>query len=310
MATPERNGKVEPGAMTPQHLTHHFTHRHARLRGMVMHYVSAGSGFPVVLLHGWPQTWYAWRHVMARLARGYRVIAPDLRGLGDSTRPLDGYDSQTLAGDLDELLGEHLGVHAYHLVGHDWGGPTAFALAVARADAVKTLTILDVVVPGIGTDFSQGGKRWHHAFHMTPDLPEVLVTGRERQYLAWFYREFAYRADAVGADDLEEYLRTYTQPGALRAGFSLYRSIPLNIERNRALQASGFRLPMPVLALGGARAESRGRGGEVEESLRQIADQVVGGTIADSGHFIPEEQPDALVAQLRDFWNRSDPETA
>jgi len=139
---------------------------------------------------------------------------------------------------------------------------------------------------------------------MTPDLPEALVTGRERQYLSWFYREFAYRPDAIGPEDLEEYLRTYTQPGALRAGFSLYRNIPRNIERNRALQASGFRLPMPVLALGGARMESRGRGREVEESLRLIADQVTGGAIEDSGHFIPEEQPDALVTRMIDFWER------
>ena len=285
-----------------------FTHHYARLRGLVMHYASAGSGFPVVLLHGWPQTWFEWRHVMARLAPRHRLIAPDLRGLGDSTRPLDGYDSQTLAADLHELLSEHLSIDAYHLVGHDWGGPTAFALAAAQAEAVKTLTILDVVVPGIGSDFSQGGKRWHHAFHMTPDLPEALVTGRERQYLSWFYREFAYRPDAIGPEDLEEYLRTYTQPGALRAGFSLYRNIPLNVERNRARQASGFRLPMPVLALGGARMESRGRGTEVEESLRLIADRVTGGTIADSGHFIPEEQPDALVARMLDFWEQSLPD--
>ena len=282
----------------------HFTHHYARLSGLVMHYVSAGSGFPVVLLHGWPQTWFEWRHVMARLAPRYRLIAPDLRGLGDSTRPLEGYDSQTLAGDIHELLSEHLGIADYHLVGHDWGGPTAFALAAARTDAVRTLTILDVAVPGLGPDFSQGGKRWHHAFHMTPDLPEALVTGRERQYLSWFYREFAYRPDAIGPEDLEEYLRTYTQPGALRAGFSLYRNIPRNIERNRALQASGFRLPMPVLALGGARMESRGRGREVEESLRLIADQVTGGAVEDSGHFIPEEQPDALVTRMIDFWER------
>jgi pimeloyl-ACP methyl ester carboxylesterase len=269
-----------------------------------MHYVSVGEGLPVVLLHGWPQTWFAWRHVMKRLAPHFWVIAPDLRGLGDSSRPLDGYDSQTLAADVDELIGTHLGIASYHLVGHDWGGPTAFALAAARPDAVKSLAILDVAVPGMGPDFSQGGKRWHHAFHMTPDLPEALVTGRERAYLSWFYREYAFVSDAIGPEDIEEYLRTYSQPGALRAGFSFYRNIPQNIERNQSLLASGFRLPMPVLALGGERAESRGRGPEVEASVRCIADDVTGGVIADSGHFIPEEQPAALVARLRGFWNR------
>lgn len=280
------------------------THHYARLSGLVMHYVDTGSGFPVVLVHGWPQSWFEWRHVIERLAPRYRIIAPDLRGLGDSTRPLAGYDSQTLAGDIHELLTAHLGVASCHLVGHDWGGPTAFALAAAHPEAVRTLTILDVAVPGLGPDFSQGGKRWHHAFHMTPDLPEALVTGREREYLSWFYREFAFRPDAIGEEDIQEYLRTYTQPGALRAGFSLYRNIPCNIERNRALQASGFRLPMPVLALGADRMESRGRGREVEESIRFIADDLTGGTIEDSGHFIPEEQPEALVGQLLRFWER------
>jgi pimeloyl-ACP methyl ester carboxylesterase len=292
--------KNENGSASQAHP--HFTHHHARLSNLSMHYVSAGTGFPVVLLHGWPQTWFEWRHVMTRLAPRYQVIAPDLRGLGDSSRPLDGYDSQTLAQDVHELLNDRLGISAYHLVGHDWGGPTAFALAAAQCSAVKTFTILDVAVPGLGPDFSQGGKRWHHAFHMTPDLPEALVSGRERQYLSWFYREYAWRQDAIGAEDIDEYLRTYTQPGALRAGFSFYRNIPRNAERNRALQASGFRLPMPVLALGGARTEARGRGREVEESIRSIANDVTGGTIADSGHFIPEEQPDALVARLLEFW--------
>ena len=280
------------------------THHYARLSGLVMHYVSAGEGFPVVLLHGWPQTWFEWRHVMRLLAPHFRVIAPDLRGLGDSSRPLDGYDSQTLASDVDELMGTHLGISSYHLVGHDWGGPAAFAPAASRADSVKSLAVLDVGVPGLGPDFSQGGKRWHHAFHMTPDLPEALVTGREREYLSWFYREYSYVSEAIGAEDIEEYLRTYTQPGALRAGFSLYRNIPRNVACNQTLQASGFRLPMPVLALGGARAESRGRGLEVEASLRCIADDVTGGAIPDSGHFIPEEQPAALVARMRDFWDR------
>jgi pimeloyl-ACP methyl ester carboxylesterase len=287
-----------------QQFTHpqQFTHHYARLSGVVMHYVSAGTGFPVVLLHGWPQTWFSWRHVIERLAPTCRIIAPDLRGLGDSSRPPDGYDKRTMSADIHELLENHLGIRDYHLVGHDWGGPTAFALAAAHPATVRTLTILDVTLPGIGGDFSQGGKRWHHAFHLTPDLPEALVTGREREYLSWFYREYAYRPDAIGQQDIDEYLRTYTQPGALRAGFSLYRNLPRDAEHNRALLDSGFKLPMPVLALGGARAESRGRGAEPEASLRCIADNVTGGIIADAGHFIPEEQPQALVGRLKAFW--------
>lgn len=281
------------------------THAYAHLTGVLMHYVTAGHGDPVVLLHGWPQTWREWRYVIPLLARRYRVIAPDLRGLGDSSRPLDGYDSRTLGADVGELLAHHLGIERFHLVGHDWGGPTAFALACQRPDAVRSLAIVDVTVPGIGPDLSQGGRRWHHAFHMTPDLPERLIEGRERDYLTWFYREFSWQPDAIGAQDIDEYVRTYSQPGAMRAGFALYRSIPRNVADNRALHDSGFRLRMPVLAVGGARTEARGRAGEPELSLREIADDVQGMIVEDCGHFIPEEQPQLLAQALMGLFGRA-----
>ncbi len=276
----------------------------ARLSQVIMHYVEVEGGeLPVVLLHGWPQTSHEWRHVMPLVAPRHRIIAPDLRGLGDTTRPLDGYDSRTIARDVAELITQHLGLRRFHLVGHDWGGPTAFALACAHPDAVATLTVIDVTIPGLGPDVSQGGKRWHHAFHMTPDLPEVLVQGRERAYLSWFYREFSWQPNAIGPADIDEYVRCYTAPGALRAGFAYYRNIPRNKDDNRALAASGFRLRMPVLAIGGGRAEARGRGDEPALSLREIADDVRGLVVADSGHFVPEEQPALLARALMEHFS-------
>jgi pimeloyl-ACP methyl ester carboxylesterase len=276
-------------------------HQTLRLRRLSLHVVTAGAGVPVVLLHGWPQTWHEWRKVMPLLAGRYRLIVPDLPGLGDSSRPADGYDKKTLALDLREMC-EQLQLDRFHLVGHDWGGPTAFALACAHAAAVRTLTILDVTIPGIGPDISQGGKRWHHAFHMTPDLPEALVRGREREYLGWFYEAFSWQRGAITSADIDEYVRCYSQLGALRAGFSYYRNLPNDVAHNRELFEAGFRLPMPVLALGGARAEARGRGDEPLESLRLIADDVRGGSLPDCGHFIPEEQPELLAERLLEFF--------
>lgn len=276
-----------------------FQHAFAELDDVMLHYVTAGSGPPVVLLHGWPQTWYEWRHIIPALAQRYTVIAPDLRGLGDSSRPLTGYDKQTVARDIWQLVNGKLGHDRFFLVGHDWGGPTAFALTTQHPEAIRRLAILDVVIPGDGGDFSQGGRRWHHQFHMTPDLPEALTQGREDVYLSWFYRTFAYRPDAVGADDLQEYLRTYRQPGAMRAGFALYRALPQDIADNRAILAR-MKLEMPVLAVGGDKA--RGRGTEPEESLKRVATNVRGVVVPDCGHFVPEEQPEILTRLLLDFF--------
>lgn len=164
--------------------TNTVAHHYADLGDVLIHYVTAGQGPAVVLLHGWPQTWWEWRHVIPALAQKYTVIAPDLRGLGDSSRPLEGYDKRTVANDIWRVVGEKLGHKSFFLVGHDWGGPTAYALAAAHPEAVRRLVILDVVIPGSGGDFSEGGRRWHHQFHMTPDLPEALTQGREDVYLA------------------------------------------------------------------------------------------------------------------------------
>jgi pimeloyl-ACP methyl ester carboxylesterase len=273
-------------------------HAYADLGDVLIHYAIAGSGPPLVLLHGWPQTWYEWRHVVPELAPHYTLVMPDLRGLGDSSRPVDGYDKKTVAHDIWRLVHDHLGHQRFHLVGHDWGGPTAYALAAAHPEAVRRLVILDVVIPGDGGDFSQSGRRWHHAFHMTPDLPEALVHGRERLYIGWFYRTFGHRPDAIGEADLDEYARTYAQPGAMRAGFAFYRALPQDAADNAAI-VKRFKLPMPVLGIGGA--NGRGRGAEVGESLRRVATDVRAEIFTECGHWIPEEQPARLAAALRAF---------
>jgi pimeloyl-ACP methyl ester carboxylesterase len=276
-----------------------LSHYSADLGDVRLHYVTMGQGFPVVLLHGWPQSWYEWRHIMPGLAATYRVIAPDLRGLGDSSRPLTGYDKKTVGNDVWRLL-QRINVGEFFLVGHDWGGPTAYAIAAAHPAAVRKLAILDVAIPGDGSrNISQGGRRWHHAFHQTLDLPEALVTGREDIYLGWFYRNYGHRPDVIPDADIAEYLRVYRQPGALRAGFGYYRAIPSDIADNEAINATS-RLPMPVLALGGD--SGWGRRMEVVDSLRRMATDVRGGVIENCGHWMPEEQPAELLRQLLAFF--------
>lgn len=286
-----------------------FAHAFAELGAVTIHYVSAGadpgSAPPVVLLHGWPETWFEWRHVMPLIAERHPVIAPDLRGLGDSSRPADGYDKRTVAEDIVRLLSERLGLARWHIVGHDWGGPTAFALAARRPEAAASLTVIDVVIPGDGGDFSQAGRRWHHAFHRTPELPEALVGGREDVYLGWFYRAYSARPDAIDAEARAEYLRSYSDPEALRAGFAYYRNLPQDAADNAALLATGFRLSIPVLAIGGGRTDAFGRAGEVEASMRRVATDVRGLVAEECGHFVPEEDPELTARAILDHIARS-----
>jgi len=282
-------------------------HHYADVGDVLLHYVTAGDGFPVVMIHGYPQTWWEWRHQIPVLAEKYSVITPDMRGLGDSSRPISGYDKKTISDDIWRVVNSELGHESFYLVGHDWGGPTAYALAAAHPEAVKRLVIIDVPIPGCGGDFSQGGRRWHHQFHMTLDLPEALTAGREDIYLSWFYRTFAYRPDAIDQTDLKEYVRTYSQPGAMRAGFNLYRAAAQDVEDNQA-NIARQKLAMPVLTISGGKSypHARGRISETEDSLKRVATNVRGEIASESGHFVPEEAPDFLNERLLSFFAEDD----
>ncbi|MDE2005730.1 MAG: alpha/beta hydrolase [Rhodospirillales bacterium] len=278
-------------------------HDHADLGDVRLHYVTAGQGPAILLLHGWPQTWFMWRDVIPGLAARYRVIAPDLRGLGESSRPLGGYDKKTLAQDVWRLAHDVLGEQRLFVVGHDGGGPVAFALAAQHRDAVRRMAIFDVPVPGDGTPV-MAANRWHHGLHWELDFPEALTAGREDVYLGFFYRTFGARPDAIAPEAQAEYLRSYRQPGAMRAGFSLYRAMGQDIADNEAFLAEG-KLAMPVLCYGGS--HGRGRRMLAIESWRRVAQDVRGGIAEGCGHWIPEERPDWVVTQLLDFFAEDAP---
>ena len=277
-----------------------FKHHTAEIGDVRLHYVTAGNGPQAVcLVHGWPQTWWEWRRVMPALAEHFTVVAPDMRGLGDSSCPAGGYDKRNIANDIWRLMHDTLGHQRFFLAGHDWGGPVAYALAHAHGEAVTRLAILDVVVPfGSADALTWGGKRWHHGFHWVQDLPEALVAGRERMYLSWFYSNLAYNPAAITPEDINEYVRAYSQPGVLRAGFEFYRATPTDIAHNN--ENKKIPLAMPVLALGGS--GGKGRGLQVLENMRELASDVRGGEIAECGHWLPEEQPEAVVREMLAFF--------
>jgi pimeloyl-ACP methyl ester carboxylesterase len=233
--------------------------------GLRLHFVTAGKGErAIVLLHGFPQTWWQWRAVIpALVAAGFQVIAPDYRGAGHSWRPAGGYDKQTMAGDIQRLLREHLQIEdPVVLVGHDIGLMVAYAYAQRYRDEVSHLAVVDAPLPGTAVfDRLRSDPRvWHFAFHGARDVAEMLVTGRERAYLQAFFNARSSDPSAIGESDLEIYVSAYSAPGALRAGFELYRAFDRDAQDNRA----AMRVP-------------------------------------DTAHWIAEENPDAFVAALLDF---------
>ena len=278
-----------------------FSHNVASINGIQLHYVIGGQGDPVVLLHGWPETWYAWHKVMPALAKNYTVIAPDLRGLGDSSKPLTGYDGKTLAEDIHQLVTQ-LGFKTLFLVGHDIGTQVAYSYAAAHPTEVKKLVVMELTIPG----FAPAGRMplWWVIFHQTPGVPEALVEGREQEYLSWFFQNLPFNPAAITQTDINEYVRHYSAPGGMSAGFEHYRAFPHDAIQNQ--NYSKTKLTLPVLALGGGYIPTFGGNitmPTIIYGMEQLAQNVTGITVPNSGHFIPDEQPKFLVEQLTKFFN-------
>ncbi|MEU6106632.1 alpha/beta fold hydrolase [Streptomyces flaveolus] len=260
----------------------------------------------VVLLHGAPQTRHAWRHVLAPLARaGYRVIAPDYRGAGASSKPRDGYDKWTMAGDVHTLVHGELGVQGpVSVVGHDLGSMLAFAYALRHRDDVVSLTTMEAPLPG--TDYYEQRKvaksAWHFDFHANPDIAVYLTHGRERWYITRFFDDLTYQPDAITDADVDVYARAFQAPGAMRALCEIYRELDHDAQIHRdALTADG-KLTVPVLASGGA---TQALAANYQAMCEEIADDVTGHLVEGTGHWVPEENPDGFVRMFRDFDDRA-----
>jgi pimeloyl-ACP methyl ester carboxylesterase len=280
-----------------------FSHHTASVNGIQLHYVIGGQGDPVVLLHGWPETWYAWHKVMPALAKNYTVIAPDLRGLGYSSKPPTGYDGNTTAEDIYQLVSQ-LGFSKIFLVAHDVGAQTAYSYAAGHPNNVSKLVFMDYIFPGFYPPNFEGVCCWWFSFHQTRDIPELLTAGNEREYLSWHYRGLAYNREAITEADIDTYVRSYSAPGGMRAGFEYYRAFPMDAEQNKAL--SETKLQIPVLAIGGDIYPALGGdlpGNLTLNSTQALAANVTGITVPLSGHYIAEEQPQFVTEQLTKFFS-------
>jgi pimeloyl-ACP methyl ester carboxylesterase len=269
--------------------------------GVRIHYRRMGAGPGMVLLHGYPQTGHMWRKVMPALAERFTVVAPDLRGYGDSDRPATGYDKRTMAADIAELI-EALGIGPVVLVGHDRGARVAHRFALDHPALLARLVLLDIAPTYDvfqGLDHHGARARWHWFFHQVPDLPEALTAGREEIYLRYLYKAWAFNPAAIEEEAIQEYLRCFRQVGAMRAGFEDYRAgATLDLEHDAADR--DIQVSVPTLVLWG----ESGRTPQAPDMLgvwKARCTKVEGRAIADCGHYLPEEQPEAVLQSILAF---------
>ncbi|HEX8215654.1 MAG TPA: alpha/beta hydrolase [Allosphingosinicella sp.] len=286
-----------------------FRRGHAPANGVTLHYVEGGTGDAVLLLPGWPQTWWSYRKVMPALAARYRVIAVDIRGMGGSDKPAGGYDKKTMAADIHALM-RHLGLRQAHIVGHDIGAQVAFSFAANHPEATRTLTLLDVAHPDeellkwpllprhgtFGPKIDEDNAyAWWFAFHQVKGLPEDLLEGRAHIEHEWFYRYLLKDEAAIGPHDRAVYAKAYGSRDAIRAGNAWYQAFTQDIIDD----GTYARLRMPVLGVAGPGY------GWLKSNLERKAVRPRVVKLVESGHFIAEEQPQELLRHLFAFLDGS-----
>lgn len=300
----EDGERKPPETIAPVEAPTGFTKEFASVNGVRLRYVIGGQGDPLLLIHGWPQSWYEWNRIMPALAESYTVIVPTMRGVGDSEKPLgtDNYTKKVMAEDMHQLV-QQLGFNSVKIAAHDIGAMVAYAYASQYPSKVEQLALLDAPLPGIDPFWTDLLTRedlflWHFGLNQTDDSRE-LVIGNERAYLTRMYTDFAYNQEAFREDEIDEFVRVYQGREALQGGFEWYRAFPIDAEDNREFAQTP--LTMPVMAIGGEFA----LGGIMVPMLQTlVADptQLRGGSLPNTGHWLLEEQPQQTLDSLQSFF--------
>ena len=289
------------------------THHRAFVNGIQMHYMLAGPAGapPVVLLHGWPETSYAWRKQSPALSENYRLIVPDLRGYGASDKPASGYDKRSMALDIKELL-EHCGISKTVMIGHDRGARVTTRFVKDYPEMVDRICVMDNIPTRIvfetmsgrptGTDISPAQMAkgyWFFNFNQIVDLPEALIAGREEIWLRHWLSSWSYNRELFSDDEVAEYVKAYSQPGALRGSFNDYRAAPVDTAQD--LEDADVPIQCPILTMWGESFDLVGQWFDVEAVWKSMGPDVTAVAIPECGHLCQEEQPEIVNAELLKF---------
>lgn len=292
-------GSVTQAPNLPEGFADTFTSRYIEANGIRQHVVIGGEGPALVLVHGWPETWYAWRLLMPELAKRYTVIAPDQRGIGLSERAESGYDSTTLAADVIGVV-DALGIDRFAIAGHDTGFIVAYALVADHPERVDRAALAEIPgppavsnTPPLFVPAHLNAKLWHIPFNRAEGLPEQLITGRED---AFFGYEFAIQGGGVPAELIDFYVGLVSDPESLRGSLGFYRAWDATLAQNEERVAR--KLALPVLAVGGERSY----GGLVGHAMEALAEDVEGLVVEGAGHWLAEEAPEQLLAAFERFF--------
>ena len=271
----------------------------ANLSAVKIHYLRAGTGKKtLVLIHGFGDTSHMWIPLFDEFGKDYTIIAPDMRGLGESSRPAAGYDKKTIAGDVHELV-KSLGFQKIDLAGHDIGLMVAYAYAAQYPNEVERLALLEAPIPGIGDIWQKvytTPALWHFHFVFSPIALE-LVRGRERLFLEHFWQTLSPHPETFAEADRRIYAKAYAQEGAMRAAFEMFKTFDTqDAEDNRRFAVA--KLPMPVLTIEGDKA----MGGALEVQAKMIGGNVTSITLRDTGHWLMEQRPAEIKTELRRFF--------
>ena len=270
-----------------------------QVNGTTLHYVAGGQGPALILVHGFPENWSAYAKIMPRLASQYRVVAVDLRGVGGSKPTQHGYDAATMAEDVQQLA-QTLGLDRPYVVGHDFGGWVAYALARLHPDAMRGAMIIDVPVPGIEPwdKVKVDPRLWHFGFHRVPGLAEKLIAGREATYFGYFLRRSAADPKAISDEDVERYARAYSGPRQLAAAMGMYRAIEMD-EKFGKDRRGRLDVPLALVAGGnsfGALLPTMAKGLEDAGAQSVTADTISGG-----GHYVLDTNSAEIAALIERY---------